>query len=176
MEVESYRNCAKIVISIPQCETCENYIKGDLLHCRCYDWEIKLRETEYKIKPEDKKSAKDEMKFEDKTESEKAAKKKNVVSAYFLESRKWVWQCAMCIAVVLMGCAVYWFYCQPRFHDLTVELGTETISVEDFMTEFADARNAGIVTDLSTVDISVVGSISLTLRSGFKEETVTLTI
>lgn len=92
----------------------------------------------------------------------------------FVENRKWIPHFA--VAIVAIGCVAYWFYCQPRFHDLTVELGTETISVESFMTEFADVHNAGIVTDLSTVDISTVGSIPLTLRSGGKNETVTLTI
>lgn len=181
METGAYRNCAKIVISIPQCETCENYIAEDLSHCRCYDWEIKLRETKYKIEsenkigPEDKNAANGKMAYGDKSEPAKAAKKKNA-AAYFLDSYKWVCHIALCLAAVLIVYAAHWFYSQPRFHDLTVELGTETINVEAFMTEFANVRNSGIVTDLSTVDISVVGSIPLTLRSGFKEETVTLTI
>ncbi|MBD5461128.1 MAG: DUF5011 domain-containing protein [Lachnospiraceae bacterium] len=92
----------------------------------------------------------------------------------FFKDRKRLCHCAVMACAV--GCAAYWFCCQPRFHDLTVELGTETIRIEDFMTEFASAPNAGIVTDLSTVDISAAGSIPLTLKSGGREETVTLTI
>lgn len=80
------------------------------------------------------------------------------------------------IVVLLMGCFLFWLYRQPRFHDLTVELGTESISIEAFMTEYANTGNAGIVTDLSTVDISSVGSFPLTLRSGTRDETVTLTV
>lgn len=142
-------------IQIPQCETCENYLRGDILHCKCYDWELKLWDTQTKKEPEEKKA-----------------------TTYFGKSHKWVWISAIVAALLLIviGCTEYWLYCQPRFHDLTVELGTETISVEAFMTEFADARNAGIVTDISTIDISVVGSIPLTLRSGRKDEVVTLTI
>ena len=98
------------------------------------------------------------------------------MAVYLFKKRKWVWPCVITAGLTGIGCAAYWFYSQPRFHDLTVELGTETISVEAFMTEFANARNSGIVTDLSTVDISVVGDIPLTLRSGRKDETVTLTI
>ncbi|MBD5523966.1 MAG: DUF5011 domain-containing protein [Lachnospiraceae bacterium] len=197
MDIESYGNGVELLVSIPQCETCENYIKGDLLHCRCYDWELKLRVTEDETEPEDQipqcetcenyitgdlshckcydwelRLSETEDKIE--TEDKKIVKNRNVVTAYFLDSRMWMWHYA--IVAVLIGCVAYWFYCQPRFHDLTVELGTETISVESFMTEFADARNAGIVTDLSTVDISVTGSIPLTLRSGRKDEMVTLTI
>ncbi|MCM1025283.1 MAG: DUF5011 domain-containing protein [Roseburia sp.] len=92
----------------------------------------------------------------------------------FWENRRWVLHGALLAAVI--GCASYWLYSQPRFHDLTVELGTENISIQDFMTEFANANKAGIVTDLSTVDISKPGSYPLTLRSGSKDETVTLTV
>lgn len=92
----------------------------------------------------------------------------------FREHRMWIVNSV--IAAALIGGTAYWFYCQPRFHDLTVELGTDNISIEAFMTEFADARNSGIVTDLSTVDISRVGTIPLTLRSGSRDETVMLTI
>lgn len=163
MDIESYGKGARPFISIPQCETCENFRRGDLLHCKCFDWELQFWETE------------------DKTESEekRTAEKGNRAAAYFEESCRWVWHCVILAMLMLAGCAAYaayWFYSQPRFHDLTVELGTETIHLEDFMTEFADARNAGIVTDLSKVDISVVGEIPLTLRSGHRDETVTLTI
>ena len=90
-----------------------------------------------------------------------------------LENRGWIPHIA--VVAVAIGCAAA-LYFQPRFHDLTVELGTETINIEDFMTKFADVNNAGFVTDLSNVDISSVGSIPLTLRSGYKIETVTLTV
>lgn len=159
MEMESYRNDVRPFIPIPQCETCENFIKGDFTHCKCLEWELKLLGIEKKMAPE-----------------EETPKKLNVASPYLQKSYIWVWYCVIVIIWMSRGCTAYWFYSQPRFHDLTVELGTETISVEAFMTKFADARNAGIVTDLSTVDISVVGSNPLTLRSGHKDETVMLTI
>ena len=92
----------------------------------------------------------------------------------FLRNREWIFRFA--VVTVAIGCATVLFYCRPRFHDLTVELGTETINIESFMTEFADVTNAGFVTDLSAVDISSAGSIPLTLRSGSKNETVTLTL
>lgn len=92
-----------------------------------------------------------------------------------LKKHKWLVACAA--AVLLVGSAVYgWYYSQPRFHDLTVELGTENVNITAFMTQFADARNVGIVTDLSEVDLGGVGSVPLTFRSGNKVETVTLTI
>lgn len=41
VDVKSYRSCAKILTSVPQCETCTNYIKGNALHCNCYNSERK---------------------------------------------------------------------------------------------------------------------------------------
>lgn len=166
------------LISIPQCATCEFNITGNPLHCRCYDVELKLRgiedTTEDTKEPEEKEAVEGKRECRGKTKSERRAKKRNVLAAYFLDSRRWM--CHFGIAAAAVGCAAYWFCCQPRFHDLTVELGTETIGVEAFMTEFADVQNAGIVTDLSAIDIIGVGSTPLTLRSGYKDETVMLTI
>ncbi len=41
VDVQAYRNGAKTLASVPQCETCINYIKGNALHCKCYDTERK---------------------------------------------------------------------------------------------------------------------------------------
>lgn len=40
-DVQLYKNGAKTMVAVPQCETCSNYIKGNALHCRCYDAERK---------------------------------------------------------------------------------------------------------------------------------------
>ncbi len=37
LDVQSYKNGAKILASVPQCETCTNDIKGNALHCKYYD-------------------------------------------------------------------------------------------------------------------------------------------
>lgn len=285
---EANENDIESLVSIPQCETCEKYLKGDLLHCRCYDIELKLwkmmGKTEYEdpmwsksepepdpepdnwagpeIRPDlagrlDSKDHSDpenesesveraeaetqsesegqpepaerpepetrsdpenkpksegqpglesqpepaerpepETRSDPETESEsegqptpaeqpssenkKEVGKESALVTYLWGKCKQVCYCAVAagvaVAAVLAVYFTYWYYSQPRFHDLTVELGTETIGVEEFMTEFADIRNVGIVTDLSTVDISVVGRVPLTLRSGRRDETVTLTI
>ena len=132
-------------------------------------------------KPEEKSEEKTEEKSEEKSEDNQEetnnnilSKVKKLASYIFLENRGWIPHFA--VAIVAIGCAVCWFYIQPRFHDLTVELGTENINIEAFMTDFANVNNVGIVTDLSSVDINSVGSIPLTLRSGSKNETVTLTV
>lgn len=188
---EACGNSTGPLVSVPQCETCEYNIDGNPLLCRCYDIELKRRESEEQEEPGNQTATGEKaepgkrMKSKGRKTTRNAGnagkpdkavknKQRNIVAAYFLDSHKWLCHCAF--AAVLVGCAVYWFYCQPRFHDLTVELGTETVSVEAFMTAFADDKNAGIVTDLSTVDIGGVGSTPLTLRSGRRDETVTLTI
>ncbi len=162
MDKSPYGSGVKSLPSIPQCETCENYIRGDLSHCKCFEWELQFWESDNKTEKEEP----------------TPVRKKKPTAGSFGKSQRWVWYFVIAAALLWRVCTSYgyWLYCQPKFHDLTVELGTETIGVEDFMTEYAYARNAGIVTDLSTVDISVVGSFPLTLRSGYKDETVTLTI
>lgn len=49
MDTESYKNGAKRLVSTPQCTTCENYIKGNALYCKCYDSE---RKPKYVMFPE----------------------------------------------------------------------------------------------------------------------------
>lgn len=49
MDIESYKNGAKRLVSTPQCITCEHYIKGNALHCKCYDSE---RKPKYVMFPE----------------------------------------------------------------------------------------------------------------------------
>ena len=138
-----------------------------------------IPEEKSEEKPEEKSEENPEEKSEEKSEEKpekpnKISPVKKWMSYLFLENRRWIPH--FVIVIVAIGCAVGWLYSQPRFHDLTVELGTETISIEAFMTEFADSKNVGIVTDLSTVDINSVGTFPLTLRSGSKNETVTLTV
>lgn len=48
-DIQSYRNGAKVLVSVPQCETCTNYIKGNAFHCNCYDSE---RKPKYVLFPE----------------------------------------------------------------------------------------------------------------------------
>lgn len=41
MDAQAYKNGAEVLVSIPQCGTCTNYIKGNALHCICYHSEQK---------------------------------------------------------------------------------------------------------------------------------------
>lgn len=97
----------------------------------------------------------------------------------FLKSKKGI----ACIAAAVLilaaagfGSYGYWYAQQPKFHDLTVELGVESIGIADFMTEYAKGSKVGFVSDPSDVDLNRVGKTELTLSHGRAEETVTLTV
>lgn len=82
---------------------------------------------------------------------------------------------ALCGAVGYMGYSI-WCDSQTVFRDVTVELGTQALSIRDFMTDRAWAGRARFVSDPSTVDLSQVGTTRLTLRHGTKSYEVTLTV
>ncbi len=69
-----------------------------------------------------------------------------------------------------------WLAQQAKFHDLTIELGTESVGIADFMTQYARAGKVSFVTDPATVDLNKTGETKLTLKHGNREETVTLTV
>lgn len=69
-----------------------------------------------------------------------------------------------------------WHHDQIKFHDLTVELGTESVTLDQFTTEFADLSKVSFVSDLSQVDLSKTGAYDLTLRHGNQQQTIRLTI
>lgn len=82
------------------------------------------------------------------------------------------------LALIVLGLSAYGIraHNRPKFHDLTVELGTEQISLTDFMTEYADSGKVGLVTDPSQIDLNKLGTTSVTLKHGSAQETVTLTV
>ena len=73
----------------------------------------------------------------------------------------------LCVAV-FVGIALcgytFWYSKQAKFHDVTVELGTPSVSLRDFMTEYARADKVGFVSDVSVIDLNRVGQTQLTLR------------
>ena len=85
-------------------------------------------------------------------------------------------------ATVLLTAATFWAglgiwnYQQPKFQDVTVELGTESISIRDFMTENAKMNKVGFVTDTALVNLNRTGDMEITLSHGGAKETVTLSV
>lgn len=78
---------------------------------------------------------------------------------------------AAAIAVILCGCSG-----SARFHDATVEVGLNRLRLEHFLREGAKAEKAYFVTDMKSIPLDEVGTHSVTLSYGSKEETVKLTI
>ncbi|MCD7747387.1 MAG: DUF5011 domain-containing protein [Firmicutes bacterium] len=99
----------------------------------------------------------------------------------FLKSKAGIATIIVLAVLLVAGGAAFggyelWLYCQPKFHDLTVELGTDSVSIADFMTEYAKSEKSAFVTDVSNIDLNNVGDTELTLAHGSREETVTLSV
>ena len=71
---------------------------------------------------------------------------------------------------------VVWCDHQVVFQDVTVELGAESLSIRDFMTEKAKPQRVSFVSDPSKIDLSKLGKTQIRLQHGIKEYTVTLTV
>jgi len=84
-------------------------------------------------------------------------------------------------AVLLVGAIGYmgfviWGDHQDVFRDVTVELGTQSLSIRDFMTDKANPGRSFFITDPAKIDLSKIGKTSLMLRHGNVDYTVTLTV
>ena len=90
--------------------------------------------------------------------------------------------CSVAAATVLLAVAAFWAglgiwsYQQPKFQDVKVELGTESISIRDFMTENARLNKVGFVSDPNLVNLNRIGETEITLSHGGARETVILSV
>ena len=83
---------------------------------------------------------------------------------------------ALIAVPVLAAFCLQFYQTRPKFQDLTVELGTESVSKSQFFTKYAWPSRTAFVSDVSEIDLNTVGQTELTLRQGKAEETVTLTV
>ena len=98
----------------------------------------------------------------------------------FIKS-KWGKLCIAALAVLIVAGAAfggyqYWLYQQPKFQDVTIELGTTSLGIDQFMTQYAQLGKCRFVSDLSNLNIGKPGVYSLTLGHGKQEQTVTLSV
>ena len=93
--------------------------------------------------------------------------------------KKWIGILAGATATVLTlgGLVGYtlWHDAQPKFHDVTVELGSRLPAWQDFMTKYAKESKV-CPPDLESMDLSKAGVYELGFSHGKKTEFVTLTI
>lgn len=64
----------------------------------------------------------------------------------------------------------------PVFHDVTVELGSQPLSIWDFLTDPPQREGSAFVSDVRLIDLATPGVTPITLRHGNKLYTVTLTV
>lgn len=84
-------------------------------------------------------------------------------------------------AAVLICACVYllysaWLDQTPMFHDVTVELGLESLSIREFMNPEAIGSRVDFVTDHRKVDLGQPGQTEIVLSHGGREETVLLSV
>lgn len=69
-----------------------------------------------------------------------------------------------CIAVILFNIF------RPKIKNtVQIELGTQEIKIQDFLTEEKDAEDAEFITDISQIDLSKVGTHEITIKLNNKE-------
>ena len=64
----------------------------------------------------------------------------------------------------------------PVFHDVTVELGQESLTIWDFLTDPPRREQSAFVSDVSLIDLNTPGVTPITMRHRNKLYTVTLTV
>lgn len=83
---------------------------------------------------------------------------------------------AATLALGALGGYSYWHYQQPKFHDLTIELGEPMPAVEEFLTKYANPKKVALTANLEPDALAHAGEQSLSFLHGRKGETVKLTI
>lgn len=85
------------------------------------------------------------------------------------------------LIIIIYGFLSIMFYLawrdrQKVFHDVTVELGTKSLTIEDFLTEEAMPSRVGFISDTSVINIGQIGQTEIILRHGTQKHIVTLTV
>ena len=74
---------------------------------------------------------------------------------------------ALIIIIVLAGGSVFGYFAyqkySKKFKDVSIELGTETVELKEFVVDEKYLENAKFITDMSTIDFSKTGSYEVEL-------------
>ncbi len=98
----------------------------------------------------------------------------------FLKS-PWGIVCIIVAGLLILGGAAVaanqlWYNAQPKFQDVTVELGATAPAVDEYMLPMANPEKTVLVTELTDEQLAKAGDVSVTLRHGKQEHTVALHI
>ncbi len=97
----------------------------------------------------------------------------------FLRSRKGVFCIVLAATFVVCGVCTalgIWYYNVPKFQDVTVELGTKSVTKSQFLTKYAIADKVYFVGGAPEIDLGEVGERELSLIHLGKIEKVTLSV
>ena len=78
------------------------------------------------------------------------------------------------LAAIALSGYTLWHYLQPKFQDVTIELGEEFPAVSEFLTPLAKKEKATMLT--AKPDISKAGDVQLEFAHGNRKQTVTLSV
>ena len=84
-----------------------------------------------------------------------------------------VWAELLLLAALVLFAVWLWYEDTPRFHDVSIELGTQGLKVEDFL---EDPSKAERVTMTSTIDYNKLGKQKVTFQFDTSERSATLEI
>ena len=82
------------------------------------------------------------------------------------------------IAVIILSSLVFafWYSAQPKFKDVTMELGDELPGIEAFTTNFAIRNRCEFVTPIESINLKQAGEQRIILKQSIHKETVVLRI
>ena len=130
---------------------------------------IEKKKVETKKELNKKEAKKVEKNKKDK--KDKKDKKQNAPSKKKKIIKRIIWVIFIILLIILI-----YLLARPKFKDITIELGTKEIKVEDFLVSKIYEKGAKQVTKLKDIDLSKVGENKITLKFLKKEETVKLKI
>lgn len=167
-ENERHNKKPKIKTQVDKKEN-EKYNKEPKIKTQIDKKEDKLnKENQKKVEEEKAKKEKNKKPKEVKKKEKKPKKKKTLL-------QKIIIIILIILFIIALGIGIYLFV-RPKFKDVTIELGTEKISIDDFLISPMYRKTVKQVTDLDSLNLFEVGKKDIKLKFLNKEQTVKLNI
>lgn len=80
------------------------------------------------------------------------------------------------LAGIVCGSHYLWYYLQPKFQNVTIELGEDLPPVSAFLTEHGRAEDAQLITPMDQIDLTAAASLELTFAYNGKQDVASLII
>lgn len=127
------------------------------------------------MKNEEKSEKHAENLKEKKEKKEKIVKDKNLKKG---KKNKIIIICITIFVILIFGMISYFLYWKfgPKFKDVNVELGTQEITLDQFLAKESYKDKSKFITDISTLDLSKLGSYEIELEYDDLTQKVTLNV